>query len=433
MSGVLTAYHILKNATAASNHVKEKGNGEEDGSRKDKLPSVVLLDARQLCSGATGRNGGHVKVKTATLVGLKSEAERNEMQAFVLNVIRDLKDVIDAEDGLAEECEFELRRSFDVFQDADEVAPIKAAYDAAKKSGEAWARERSDVRGERAERVTGIKGAVGAFSVPAASFWPYKFVAGLVERMLERYPEQLNVQTNTPVTYLSTTDDGANILTTPRGVLRAEKVVLATNAWTAGLLTHFRDAITPVKGMACNIKPSYPIHPHLNNTYNIHYAPAEEKGVDYLNPRPDGSLVVGGGSWYFRSQPLLWNGNFDDSVRFPGEVEEHWRDEYMQRTFLGWEDSSASPDSIWVGIMGSTKDGRSWVGRVPENQAKNVRKGEKKKQQWMLAGFNGGGMAQIPRFARAVARMVGEDQEYEDVRREFGLLGGCGTERGMEL
>jgi len=90
----------------------------------------------------------------------------------------------------------------------------------------------------------------------------------------------------------------------------------------------------------------------------------------------------------------------------------------MQRTFLGWSDSNAAPDWIWVGIMGSTTDGRCWVGRVPGA-----------KTQWMLAGFNGGGMAQIPVFARAVARMVVADLGFGDVRGEFGLLGGCGTER----
>jgi len=38
-------------------------------------------------------------------------------------------------------------------------------------------------------------------------------------------------------------------------------------------------------------------------------------------------------------------------------------------------------------------------------------------------------MAQIPVFARAVARMVVADLGFGDVRGEFGLLGGCGTER----
>src|ERR1700753_2858603 len=46
MAGACTAYHLLK----------------------DKLytPSVVIFEARQACSGATGRNGGHSKISPVT-------------------------------------------------------------------------------------------------------------------------------------------------------------------------------------------------------------------------------------------------------------------------------------------------------------------------------------------------------------------------------
>lgn len=300
MAGILTAYWILRNAS------KENEKGRGDGG----IPSVVLLEARDLCSGATARNGGHAKVKTATLAGLKSgsgEGGRNELAVFVDSVIRELAGVIGDEAGLGAECEFELRRSFDVFQDEAELAPIKAAYDEAQKRGETWARERSYVAGEMAENVTGIKGAIGAFSVPCASFWPYKFVTGLLSRLVARFPGNLNVQTHTAVTGLHEQSDGTgSILTTPRGTLRASKVVLATNAWTAGILPHFKDTITPVKGMACHIRTPHPVHPHLNNTYNIHFSPAQSTGVDYLNPRPDGTIVVGGGGWHFRDDKALW-------------------------------------------------------------------------------------------------------------------------------
>jgi cation diffusion facilitator CzcD-associated flavoprotein CzcO len=45
MSGATTAYHLLKG------HDPEEGN----------LPRVVILEAREACYGATGRNGGHCK------------------------------------------------------------------------------------------------------------------------------------------------------------------------------------------------------------------------------------------------------------------------------------------------------------------------------------------------------------------------------------
>jgi glycine/D-amino acid oxidase-like deaminating enzyme len=395
MSGVLTLYHILRT------------------SPQDKLPSIVLLDARELCSGATGRNGGHAKVKTATLAGLQSAKERDEMQAYVYGVMAHLKEIVDEEEGLGQECEFEIRRSFDVFLAHGEFNAVKKVYDADVKSGEEWCKSREFIGEEMVEQITSIKGAIGAWSCPAVSFWPYKFVAGVLGRVLERFGEEVvNVQMNTPVTSIAYLD-GSNVLTTPRGGLRAGKVVLATNAYTTGLLSSFRETITPVRGMASHHTPERPVHPHLNNTYNIHFAP----GTDYLNPRPDGGIVVGGGGWLFRHDEKLWKDNWDDSTHMPERVEKHW-DQYMQETFLGWEESKAKAAIVWTGIMGNTTDGMAHVGRVPGAEG-----------QWMLAGFNGGGMALIATAAKAVARMVVKDLGFEDVKEEFGLLKGMGTGR----
>ncbi|KAF2826253.1 DAO-domain-containing protein [Ophiobolus disseminans] len=391
LSGMLTLYHILSTAPAHSR------------------PNVMLFEARELCSGATARNGGHAKVKIATLVGKESGGERDKMQAYVAGVIQELERIVVAE-GLGEECEFEVRRSLDVFLHEGECEKMKGVYDAAILKGEYWARNIDFVGADEAEKASGVKGAVGAFICPAASFWPYKLATGILEVLIRRFPEHINVQTNTLVTSLE-----HGILHTPRGALHSEKIVLATNAWTAGLVPSFNGTITPVKGMACHIAPSHPhpVFPHLKTTYNIYFPP----GADYLNPRPDGSIVVGGGAWLFPSKDS-WYNNFNDAQRFASDVENHWRDGYMQNTFLGWEDSGAGPDSVWVGIMGSTDDGMPHVGRVPEDEYKGV---------WMLAGFNGGGMALIATAAKAVAKMVLEDLGFEDVKDEFGLLEGMGT------
>lgn len=91
-------------------------------------------------------------------------------------------------------------------------------------------------------------------------------------------------------------------------------------------------------------------------------------------------------------------------------------------------------DSAWVGIMGRTGDGMMHVRRVPgaeggegETGDREDDGGKKKRQQWMLAGFNGGGMALIAVAAQAVAKMVLEDTDFEHVRDEIGMLEGFGT------
>ncbi|KAJ4335580.1 hypothetical protein N0V95_008860, partial [Ascochyta clinopodiicola] len=327
LAGVLAAYHILSLDDAET--IREEaelqtqdgvGSGyqaEKSGKGKGKT-QVVLLDARQLCSGATARNGGHVKVQVKTLLNLEDgEADggrkRTEFHDYVTRVMRELKRVAELEEL---DCEFELRRSFDVFTDAQEAEDVHGRYETARKKGERWTENVSWVGPGAVEQVTSIVGAKGAFSVPAASFWPYKFVTQLLERMVARWPDRLNVQMNTPVTHL-TSSPAINTLTTDRGALTATKVLLATNAYTAGLLPSFAHALIPVRGMASHHAPTHPVHPHLTNTYNIAFA---GKGVDYLNPRPDGGIVVGGGAWLFGRDTRSWNTNWDDAHLFPEGV-----------------------------------------------------------------------------------------------------------------
>ncbi|KAF1348261.1 FAD dependent oxidoreductase [Lizonia empirigonia] len=361
LAGVLSAYHVLKKSSEDGD-AAAAGDGE-----KSRGLDVVLLDARQLCSGATGRNGGHVKGR-----------KRSDLQDYVERVMFELKSIVE-EEGL--ECEFELRRSYDVFTDASEAEDIHAWYEDARKKGEAWTRNVSWIGEQHAEQLASIIGAKGAFSVPAASFWPYKFVTQLLAAMLKKWEHRLNVQMNTPITHL-TSSPNTQTLATPRGPLTATNLILATNTYTAGLLPTFKHALTPVRGMASHHRPKTPQHPHLACTYNI--APA-------------------------------WRGNFDDAHLFPKRVTGYWRG-YMARRFWGWEESEAEADFVWTGIMGRTDDGEPFVGRVPGRRGVCV-----------LVGFNGGEMAVVALCARAVGSMVVRGEGFEEVWREEGLLEGLGV------
>lgn len=413
MAGVLTAYHILKKAGRSGDHRESNSVENCPEKRAGQGPRVLLIDARQLCSGATGRNGGHVKVQVNTLLNLPGSAtdggrKRTDFQDYVGRVILELKRIVE-EEGL--DCEFELRRSFDVFTDAGQASTIHAKYETARLAGEQWTQNVSWIGADRVKQLTSIKHAQGAFSVPAASFWPYKFVSALLARMLATWPHRLNVQMHTPVLSLaspSSSQAQCNLLTTDRGVVAADKVVLATNAYTAGLLPCFKDKIVPVRGMASHHLPRKPVHPHLSNTYNINFGP--DAGVDYLNPRPDGGIVVGGGAWMFAKDEASWKANWDDARLFPPDVMSYWR-EYMQARFLGWESSGSVDGLSWTGIMGRTGDGQPFMGRVPGQS-----------RVWVLAGFNGGGMALIAVCARAVGRMVVEGKAFGEIWREEGLL-----------
>ncbi|KAL4733575.1 hypothetical protein BDV11DRAFT_175555 [Aspergillus similis] len=74
----------------------------------------------------------------------------------------------------------------------------------------------------------------------------------------------------------------------------------------------------------------------------------------------------------------------------------------MQRNFRGWEDSGAVTESVWTGIQGITPDGLPHIGKVPGSSG-----------QYVLAGYNGGGMALAFVAARGVARMVTKGIPFE--------------------
>lgn len=99
MSGVSIAYHLLKSSSPPG--------------------SILLLEARQLCSGATGRNGGHTKLASIHMQkasdlpnGRGGIGAAEELIAFQVRQIQALKNVIE-EEGI--QCDFLLTRSFDVY------------------------------------------------------------------------------------------------------------------------------------------------------------------------------------------------------------------------------------------------------------------------------------------------------------------------------
>ncbi|GAB7356819.1 hypothetical protein MBLNU459_g7700t2 [Dothideomycetes sp. NU459] len=362
-----------------------------------KKPSIVILEAREVCSGATGRNGGHVKVLTTTIQRLIKEVgleAAEEYAAFVNNQIHALEDVIINEHI---DCEFELRRSYDVFINTNEAEEATKLFQESLAAKQSWTRNVDLIDEKYAEQVTSIKGAKAALSMPACSLWPYKLVAGLLARLVDA--KEVELHTWTPVTEIShenSEGDGSNFLHTSRGILKATKVVLATNAYTGGICKLYADEIVPVKGTACHISPSpTPVSPHLSHTYNIHYDHADPAvRVDYLNPRPDGGIVVGGAKWRFESAKDEYYGNWDDSTLLP-DAEAHF-DGLMQRHLAGWHDSGAKVDHLWTGIMGRTSDTMPHVGDVPGQEGK----------QYIIAGFNGGGNALIFLSAEGLAKMV---------------------------
>jgi hypothetical protein len=132
-----TAYHIL-NSTFSSTP-----------------PSILILDARQICSGATGRNGGHVKPdlyfnvsKYTSMFGASAAAE---VAAFEAANVYAVKGLVEREDL---DCDFQLTRSLDVYLDPQHARETEEAWRKLKREGVADLRDVAFVSGKDAERVS---------------------------------------------------------------------------------------------------------------------------------------------------------------------------------------------------------------------------------------------------------------------------------------
>lgn len=261
-----------------------------------------------------------------------------------------------------------------------------------------------------------MKAAQGGFNYTTARLWPYRFVTQLLERLLAA---GVNLQTHTPVLQVSETTDSDSRWTvhTNRGSIRAKWVVFASNGYTSAIAKEYQDKIVPVRGVCSRIVvPNAPERP-LVDSYMLRF---NDWHYDYLIPRPDGSIIVGGARPTFYGDQNLWYNNTDDSRVIDPAV--HYFDDYMQRYFHGWEQTGAYTDRVWTGsmgflsspnakcltvltnpVMGYTSDGSPHIGHVPD-----------KPGQVMIAGFNGHGMPQVFLSAEGVARMIVEGTAYEE-------------------
>lgn len=206
-------------------------------------------------------------------------------------------------------------------------------------------------------------------SGPAISFWPYKFVLGLLQHVLSL---GATLYTLTPVTHMERVIDsestttgrfpssskGLTVLHTSRGTTIARRVVFATNAYVSNLLSLYDKTIIPVRGTACHIVRAdeaslkshlehAPENQQLINTYNIH---GSSKSREYLNPRPDGSIVMGGGQLLFRNNKEMWYDMVDDGTLID-HVKERFFEGYMGRHFRGWypDGKGEHIDYTWTG------------------------------------------------------------------------------------
>ncbi|KAF5576053.1 FAD NAD(P)-binding protein [Fusarium pseudoanthophilum] len=380
-AGIATAYHILKTASPP--------------------PSVFLLEAKDPCSGATGRNGGHLRpdylmgaASNSKRYSASAAAEIVQFEARHLDVIR----AIIKEEAI--DCDFAETESLAVLTTPGQVSMVSEVYEGLRQSP-SFSDTLLDVvefyEGDDAPQRTGLRDAKGYFSTPAARVSPYKLLIALSERCVAM---GLSLKTQTTVVSVEHSGSDGHILRMSSGeTMTAQKVVIATNAYTPSLLPEYASSIVPCKGLACHITgPKGKTLPDLLATsYAImEQDPVSNKtGYNYMVQLDDNSIVVGGAHHkYDENDPGSWYNNVDDTQLIE-PARRYFEDDYMQQTFVGWEESGARVDRVWTGIMGYSTDSLPHVGEVPGRDG-----------VFVIAGFHGHGMPVIFLAAEGIAAMT---------------------------
>lgn len=359
------------------------------------LLKVVMLEARDTCSGATGRNGGHIAPILYSEYGdLKNQygtAVAKEIIRFRLSHLPELLSVAERE-GLQEESQCREVEAFDVFCDA-------ALFDDAKSRLAVY---REDLPAESqhyktyesAESLKNLQLSskfAGCLSTRGGALHPYRLVTGILSRLLRDYPSRFHLYTQTPCTAISS---NGNIplyqATTSKGVIRTPHIVHATNAWISHLLPGLRRKVIPARGVmtaqrprtsdfgsdSANTQVHVPLFTsdrsfvfyHGKSTYTYDYLTQQptrmERSEDSIKlyPRPQGEIMLG-----CRLAPDAWFiGCADDRERNPETCE------YLAKALDGYFQEGQNPQStervisMWSGILGLSVDEKPWVGRVPE-------------------------------------------------------------------
>lgn len=258
-----------------------------------------------------------------------------------------------------------------------------------------------------------MRAAAGAVVCPNGAFWPYRLITHTWERLYSLYRSRFSIETRTPVTEIlydiSTDRAHPYVLHTPRGIVRASKVIHATNGYTGHLLPQLRGKIYALRG-TMSTQRSTPAFGHhgrelswsmINRGHFDSTTGVVEAGLYYSNQNPHTNDIFIGGEKAKINELFI----SDDSEVGAPCVENI--SGVLPRFFTkGW-DEGQQPEviKVWSGIMGFTADHLPLIGQLPNSITDRGQAGDGS-GEFIAAGFNGYGMPLCWSSGEAVAKMI---------------------------
>ncbi|KAJ5059252.1 FAD dependent oxidoreductase-domain-containing protein [Bipolaris maydis] len=384
-AGVSTAYWLHKYTEHAS-----------------KQPRVTILEARDVCGAATGRNGGQLRPHLYSRYPIWRDRFG---AAGAMHLIRHehahlaaFKELCDAE-GITEEVCLKLGETFDAAMTDEAWARLSHALDEMRKD---YGDENEIVKICRkiedqaeVEDVTQMKGALKAIVHPTGQIWPYKFIHALV-RILLATPN-LTLYSHTPVTSVSERDPTGYItVTTPRGTLRAKTVVHATCRWASHLLPEFERLILPQLGAIAAIKAP----PGLLKRTGAQQWDGMINNYHVQLPPPYNVIIIGGARQLLTHYPEISILNDEDDKQAPGVAD--FYKTWPAADIVDWPGPKIAElgfdvekGGSWTGAHETSADGFPFVGALPSRS-----------NQFINAGYTGHGMPRILLSSASLAPLV---------------------------
>ncbi|CAG8061034.1 unnamed protein product [Penicillium salamii] len=380
--------------------------------------TVTVLEARALCSGATGRNGGQMAANAGEQYSSLAETHGAETAGkivdFTFRNLEKMQELIREYDAV-ELSEMQNLRKLRVFLTQGKFNEFKRSIEHLEADHPSKKGLYTIVDADTVVKNHGIHGTFGGALLPAGTVWPYRLVTKVFSALLEMYPERLKLETYTPVESVEYTSPSLSpagainfyTLRTPRGPLRAGVVIHCTNGYSGHLLPKLRGLVHPFKGTMTVQDPGNSV-PNRGAAFSwgFHYPPSSDpqtKRVGY------GLYYLGqsakSGYFYFGGE----NARVDESVTADDSFVAEHSVGHLQSVlpkFFGKTDiSNWRLIGSWSGIMGETPDGLPIVGQL--SPALTGREGD---GEWIAAAFNGYGMANSLMSGEALALMIlGED------------------------
>ncbi|EGO00875.1 hypothetical protein SERLA73DRAFT_178847, partial [Serpula lacrymans var. lacrymans S7.3] len=281
---------------------------------------VVMLEARDVCSGATGRNGGHISPPLyhdyITLKEEHGEDNAKKMIKFRLAHVEELGHVAEEEDIL-KESQWRGVETVDVFYDQNMFDEAKSKLQVFREAMPVESEHYRALESEDAKKTFKLASdTVGCISTYAGAIHPYRFVTGILSKMIVRYSNSFSLCTHTPCTSIvsPTATTPFYTVNTPRGTITTPHVIHATNGWSSYLLEPMRAKIIPVRGNMSAQRPGQSLDPSTLSGQRSFVFYTGTVGYDYLTQLPTGEneLMLGGGFARAAEDNFIEVGNTDD-------------------------------------------------------------------------------------------------------------------------